>query len=1039
MIVRIIPFVLVFLCAAAHGADHAVSSGTSTVDCDTFNGGVSAGDTLTLAGGTRGPLTIEDCSGTSGDVITVRNDPTANSPTTIQSSSTFALLMCDDCHYVTFDGTGGWDGMPAGASCGTGAIEDETEGTDGCGIVLQGTGSGSFNVNSGFRPQDQTTNLTFRGIEVDGGAPDGVVGIGISTNDQTYCQADEAGEQWRENILIEQVYLHDTYASLTYIGSNWNAGSCGTDNLRMRNITVRDSLFVDAGRTAIHIKSTWEGDNDFHGNRIYRSAIHPEGGWNGVLQAVSCLDGSCNFFDNYMEDAGEHGIKCRSHATPSSALASMQCNVYGNVIINSGVLTGFLDGHGITLTQKDSSVGDMSGDVYYNTVAKSEDHGVNISVDGTANVRDNIVVDSGGSDLSGGVQSNNLTGSGSSVGFVNYGGNNLELTSGSSAVDAGVGAAPNTDILGTPRPQGSASDQGAYEFEESSPGGLGIDTSKPSGSSIDTGATHYFSHLYDVRGTSNADLDDEGSAATDIDLSGTCAAETDAAWGQIRSCDKANKEYLEGDFSTPLTYPFAFGIVMANPSTHVLGDNIMSLADKDQDSCELILRYNDDGTARTVAFCGAVADVNVSNVDLSDGNYHLVIVRVDSDSVDMCVDGGAYDTSSHTQPDLLDVDRLSFGMRRDITKEGAGNVDVLAAFLHRGDIPDCSAVWNDGDIWDGLGITGSLGAPILQEATVPAAGNEIDLTWGQNVSIGSGGNGGLSLSATEGAIGLTFDACVSATCTWTFDRTLDQSETITATYTNPGDGVENGDGTDAANFSAASVANESTQDSIAPTIGAVSVGANGDSVSFRYSEVVSFGAGGNSGHALSMSGGAVTLTYSSGSGTDTLVYSTSRSVGSSETGTAAYTQPGNGVEDASGNDLASYSDETVLSSGGFRYVSTALCANGRWFNDEAPCPSVIANAATINVTATQMDVTYDIDEKQGETIVCVHTSQLSSGADINACSGGQKATETTGYDGVTVTGLTTGTNYWVNVVNASFSAAVGGWYSNVLNVQQATP
>jgi hypothetical protein len=60
-----------------------------------------------------------------------------------------------------------------------------------------------------------------------------------------------------------------------------------------------------------------------------------------------------------------------------------------------------------------------------------------------------------------------------------------------------------------------------------------------------------------------------------------------------------------------------------------------------------------------------------------------------------------------------------------------------------------------------------------------------------------------------------------------------------------------------------------------------------------------------------MSGGAVTASYSSGSGSNTFTYNLSRTVNSGETGTASYTQPGNGIEDTAGNDLASFSSQAV--------------------------------------------------------------------------------------------------------------------------------
>jgi hypothetical protein len=60
-----------------------------------------------------------------------------------------------------------------------------------------------------------------------------------------------------------------------------------------------------------------------------------------------------------------------------------------------------------------------------------------------------------------------------------------------------------------------------------------------------------------------------------------------------------------------------------------------------------------------------------------------------------------------------------------------------------------------------------------------------------------------------------------------------------------------------------------------------------------------------------MSGGAATMTYSSGSGSSSLVYTLNRTVNVGETGTVAYTQPGSGVEDMSGNDLATIGSAAV--------------------------------------------------------------------------------------------------------------------------------
>ena len=100
-----------------------------------------------------------------------------------------------------------------------------------------------------------------------------------------------------------------------------------------------------------------------------------------------------------------------------------------------------------------------------------------------------------------------------------------------------------------------------------------------------------------------------------------------------------------------------------------------------------------------------------------------------------------------------------------------------------------------------------------------------------------------------------------------------------------------------------------------PTLQSVTIGTNGTTWTFVFSESVTFGGGGNGGWAVTMSGaGAVGLTYASGSGTSTLIYTGSPTVGAGETVSAGldYTQPGDGVEDLSGNDLASIDDAVVV-------------------------------------------------------------------------------------------------------------------------------
>lgn len=98
-----------------------------------------------------------------------------------------------------------------------------------------------------------------------------------------------------------------------------------------------------------------------------------------------------------------------------------------------------------------------------------------------------------------------------------------------------------------------------------------------------------------------------------------------------------------------------------------------------------------------------------------------------------------------------------------------------------------------------------------------------------------------------------------------------------------------------------------------PVITSAVVETNGTTWTLNFSEAVTIGAGGNGGFTVATSAGtAPTLTYSSGAGTAALVYTGSRAMTYFEFGTISYVQPGNGVEDLDGNDLASFSTYSFL-------------------------------------------------------------------------------------------------------------------------------
>lgn len=96
-----------------------------------------------------------------------------------------------------------------------------------------------------------------------------------------------------------------------------------------------------------------------------------------------------------------------------------------------------------------------------------------------------------------------------------------------------------------------------------------------------------------------------------------------------------------------------------------------------------------------------------------------------------------------------------------------------------------------------------------------------------------------------------------------------------------------------------------------PTIINVEISADGLVTTITLSEPIHIGAGGSGGWAMTASGGAVTQTYDTFVFGSQILLNNSRVIGGSETVTQAYTQPGNGVEDLSGNDMVTVSGVAV--------------------------------------------------------------------------------------------------------------------------------
>lgn len=111
-------------------------------------------------------------------------------------------------------------------------------------------------------------------------------------------------------------------------------------------------------------------------------------------------------------------------------------------------------------------------------------------------------------------------------------------------------------------------------------------------------------------------------------------------------------------------------------------------------------------------------------------------------------------------------------------------------------------------------------------------------------------------------------------------------------------------------------------DTLVPTLVSATIPSAGTSITLVLSENCDVGAGGNGGWTLNTPTNA--MTYSSGDGTNTYVYTLAATIYDSDTPTVSYTQPGNGLEDVANNDLATISGAAVTNNS----TQTSLACGG---------------------------------------------------------------------------------------------------------------
>lgn len=208
-----------------------------------------------------------------------------------------------------------------------------------------------------------------------------------------------------------------------------------------------------------------------------------------------------------------------------------------------------------------------------------------------------------------------------------------------------------------------------------------------------------------------------------------------------------------------------------------------------------------------------------------------------------------------------------------------------------------------------------------------SAGNEIDAEAPSTIFTNYTGNVFSINAASQAAI----------------DHIIDQGATSLFTTDFAGNTRPVGSGFDIGAYEAGGSA-----DTTPPTVTSATINTDGDELTIAFPEIVNMNT--STGFTLNMSGGAAGLGYVSGSGTNSWLYNiTGRNIDTAETGTLDYVTVANGIEDASGNDLASTGESDIAVTNNSTYTPSA--------STYTVTPSCLSGGCSISPTTPQVVVT----------------------------------------------------------------------------------
>ena len=278
---------------------------------------------------------------------------------------------------------------------------------------------------------------------------------------------------------------------------------------------------------------------------------------------------------------------------------------------------------------------------------------------------------------------------------------------------------------------------------------------------------------------------------------------------------------------------------------------------------------------------------------------------------------------------------VTLTLASDSTIEAGATVTVSYADPTSGD--DTAAIQdaagNDAASFTDVAVTNNsvdTTGPALESAEVPAAGTTVALTFDEDLKTASADLPATSAFTVEVDGTPVTVSSVSAsgkvvTLTLASDSTIEAGATVTVSYADPTSGddtaaIQDAAGNDAASFTDVAVTNNSTADITGPMFESAMVSADGTMVALTFDEdleTASADLPGVSAFTVEVDGTPVTVSSVSASGkVVTLTLASDSTIEADATVTVSYADPTSGddpaaIQDATGNDAASFTDEPV--------------------------------------------------------------------------------------------------------------------------------